>query len=145
MKFQVKHEMKGRLRIHVLQNRMSHEQADTLQYYLINQKLVTSAKVYDRTGDVAICYLGERKDILKLLQEFQYEKVTVPEVYINNSGRKLNDEYWEKLVNSVVFYYGKKLFLPAAARAVITVIKSTKYIYKGVRTLLAGTSQSPRC
>ena len=143
MKFQVKHEMKGRLRIHVLQNRMSYEQADTLQYYLINQKLVTSAKVYDRTGDVAICYLGERKDILKLLQEFQYEKVTVPEVYINNSGRKLNDEYWEKLVNSVVLYYGKKLFLPAAARAVITVIKSTKYIYKGVRTLLAGKIEVP--
>ncbi len=143
MKFQIKHEMKGRLRIHVLQNRMSYEQADTLQYYLINQKLVTSAKVYDRTGDVAICYLGERKDILKLLQEFQYEKVTVPEVYISNSGRKLNDEYWEKLVNSVVLHYGKKLFLPAAARAVITVIKSTKYIYKGVRTLMAGKIEVP--
>ncbi len=143
MKFQVKHEMKGRLRIHVLQNRMSYEQADTLQYYLINQKLVTSAKVYDRTGDVAICYLGERKDILKLLEQFQYEKVTVPEVYISNSGRKLNDEYWEKLVNSVVLHYGKRLFLPAAARAVITVIKSTKYIYKGVRTLLAGKIEVP--
>ena len=143
MKFQVKHEMKGRLRIHVLQNRMSYEQADTLQYYLLNQKLVTSAKVYDRTGDVAICYLGERKDILKLLEQFQYEKVTVPEVYISNSGRKLNDEYWEKLVNSVVLHYGKRLFLPAAARAVITVIKSTKYIYKGVRTLLAGKIEVP--
>ncbi len=143
MKFQIKHEMKGRLRIHVLQNRMSYEQADTLQYYLINQKLVTSAKVYDRTGDVAICYLGERKDILKLLQEFQYEKVMVPEVYINNSGRKLNDEYWEKLVNTVVLHYGKKMFLPAAARAVITVIKSTKYIYKGVCTLLAGKIEVP--
>ena len=143
MKFQVKHEMKGRLRIHVLQNRMSYEQADTLQYYLLNQKLVTSAKVYDRTGDVAICYLGERKDILKLLEQFQYEKVTVPEVYISNSGRKLNDEYWEKLVNSVVLHYGKKLFLPVAARAVITVIKSTKYIYKGVRTLLAGKIEVP--
>ena len=143
MKFQIKHEMKGRLRIHVLQNRMSYEQADTLQYYLINQKLITSAKVYDRTGDVAICYLGERKDILKLLQEFQYEKVTVPEVYISNSGRKLNDEYWEKLVNTVVLHYGKKLFLPAAARAVITVIKSTKYIYKGVRTLVAGKIEVP--
>ena len=45
MKFVIKHEIKGRIRIHILQSRMTFEQADTLEYYLSNNKLVTSVKV----------------------------------------------------------------------------------------------------
>jgi hypothetical protein len=47
MKFVIKHEIKGRIRIHILQSRMTFEQADTLEYYLSNNKLVTSVKVKD--------------------------------------------------------------------------------------------------
>ena len=48
MKFVIKHEIKGRIRIHILQSRMTFEQADTLEYYLSNNKLVTSVKVRER-------------------------------------------------------------------------------------------------
>ena len=41
MKFIIKHEIRGRMRVHLLQNRMTFEQADTLLYYLSSQKLVT--------------------------------------------------------------------------------------------------------
>lgn len=34
MKFVVKHEIKGRIRVHFCQKRMTFEEADTLQYYL---------------------------------------------------------------------------------------------------------------
>ena len=34
MRFQIKHEMRGRLRIHVIKSRMTCEEADMLQYYL---------------------------------------------------------------------------------------------------------------
>lgn len=34
MKFQIRHEIRGRMRIHVIQSRMLFAQADTLQYYL---------------------------------------------------------------------------------------------------------------
>ena len=50
MKFVIKHEIKGRMRIHVSQYRMSYEQADTLLYFLHSNKYVTFAKVYERTG-----------------------------------------------------------------------------------------------
>ena len=33
MRFIIKHEMKGRMRIHLLQNRMTYEQADILLYF----------------------------------------------------------------------------------------------------------------
>lgn len=41
MKFMIKHEAKGRMRIHAVQNRMSYAQADTLLYFLHSQKEVT--------------------------------------------------------------------------------------------------------
>ena len=55
MKFAIKHEIKGRMRIHVAQYRMSCAQADTLLYFLQNDIQVSSAKVYERTGDAVIC------------------------------------------------------------------------------------------
>ena len=50
MKFVIKHEIKGRMRIHVSQYRMSYEQADTLLYFLHSNKYVTFAKVYEHRG-----------------------------------------------------------------------------------------------
>ena len=47
MKFIVKHEINGRLRIHVVQKRMTYTEADTLSWFLSNQKNVTDVKVYD--------------------------------------------------------------------------------------------------
>lgn len=54
MKFKIEHAIQGRIRIHLFQKTMTAEQADTLQYYLTNLDFVTSAKVYERTRDVAI-------------------------------------------------------------------------------------------
>ena len=54
MKFQIKHEMKGRIRVHFMQKRMTYTQADLLQYYLESLDGVTAVKVYDRTADAAI-------------------------------------------------------------------------------------------
>ena len=101
MKFVIKHEIKGRIRIHILQSRMTFEQADTLEYYLSNNKLVTSVKVRERLQDATISYIGSREDIIKLLTSFKYNNVEVPDVYLQNSGRELNREYWDKLVNKV--------------------------------------------
>ena len=55
MKFQIRHEIRGRMRIHVIQSRMSFAQADTLQYYLEQCESVISAKIQNRTEDVTIC------------------------------------------------------------------------------------------
>lgn len=65
MKFMIKHEAKGRMRIHAVQNRMSYAQADTLLYFLHSQKEVTFAKVYDRTCDAVISYVGDRQTIIE--------------------------------------------------------------------------------
>lgn len=143
MKFVIKHEIKGRIRIHILQSRMTFEQADTLEYYLSNNKLVTSAKVRERLQDATISYIGSREDIIKLLTSFKYNNVEVPEVYLQNSGRELNREYWDKLVNKVFLYGANKIFLPNPIRECITLTKSVKYLWNGVRTLASRKIEVP--
>ena len=61
MKFIIKHDIRGRLRIHMVQSRMSYEEADTLLYYIENLSGVTSAKVFERTCDASISYKGDRE------------------------------------------------------------------------------------
>ena len=143
MKFVIKHEIKGRIRIHILQSRMTFEQADTLEYYLSNNKLVTSVKVRERLQDATISYIGSREDIIKLLTSFKYNNVEVPDVYLQNSGRELNREYWDKLVNKVFLYGANKIFLPNPIRECITLTKSVKYLWNGVRTLASRKIEVP--
>ena len=143
MKFVVKHEIKGRIRVHFCQKRMTFEEADTLQYYLDSQEMITSSKVQERTQDATICYTGEKSAVIALLRSFHYEKVDVPDVYRQNSGRETNREYWDKLVTKGVVHYGNKLFLPMPIRTVITGVKSVKYIYQGIHTLLQRKIEVP--
>lgn len=135
MKFVIKHEIKGRMRIHVSQYRMSYEQADTLLYFLHSNKYVTFAKVYERTGDAVISYVGDRAEIIRTLQQFSYEKVDVPAGVIENSGRELNAKYQEKLIGKIVCRYAGRMFLPYPLRACVTTVKSVKYLWKGLQCL----------
>ena len=143
MKFIVKHEINGRLRIHVVQKRMTYTEADTLSWLLSNQKNVTDVKVYERTADAVICYVGDKEEVLNLLKQFSYENTILPEHVAAGSGRELNAVYQEKLVMKTVLHYGSKLFLPMPVRAVITSVKSVKYIWHGIRCLMHGKIEVP--
>lgn len=138
MRFQIKHEIKGRIRVHFLQKKMTYAQADTLLFYLHNSKGVTFSKVYDRTGDAVICYKGDRQAMIEMLKNFHYENAKAPEGLLENSGRALNGEYQERLVLKVFGYYMGKLFLPFPFRACYTTLKSIKYIYHGFKSLCKG-------
>ena len=135
MRFKIEHEIRGRVRLHICQKRMTCRQADQLEYFLTNLEGVTTAKVVERNQDAVISFFGNKEEILKAVQGFSYEKAEAPESYLQNSGREMNGEYWEKMVNHVVLHYGKKIFLPLPIRTFLTTLKSVKYIWKGVCTL----------
>ena len=135
MKFIIKHDIRGRLRIHMVQSRMSYEEADTLLYYIENLSGVTSAKVFERTCDASISYKGDRETLLQALRIFQYQTTDVPADLLAHSGRELNSTYQEKLVQKVVLRAGSKLFLPYPIRAAYAAFKSLHYIWKGLRCL----------
>ena len=138
MKFIIKHEIPGRIRVHMVQPKMTFEEADILLYYLVNLENVTKAKVYERTQDAVIYYEKERREIIKALQKFGYDRVTVPEGLTEHSGRQMNAEYQEKLLMKVVMRFGGKLLIPAPVRAVWTGVRSLKYLQQGIASLKKG-------
>lgn len=138
MKFIIKHEILGRIRVHMVQPKMTFEEADILLYYLVNLENVTKAKVYERTQDAVIYYEKDRREIIKALQKFGYDQVTVPEGLTEHSGRQMNAEYQEKLLMKVVMRFGGKFLIPAPVRAVWTGVRSLKYLQQGIVSLKKG-------
>lgn len=135
MRFLIKHEGKGRLRVHVNRHSLTYAEADILQMYLENVPGIQEVKVYERSADAAIVYRGGRDTVLQALQKFGFDRGQVPETAVAGSSREINAEYKEKLIDKIIIYYGKRWLLPMPIRSVITTVKSVKYIAKGVKTL----------
>ena len=97
----------------------------------------------ERTGDIVIRYTGKREELLQVVRDFCMEDVKVPADCRQSSSRRLNQEYWDKLINRIVLYYGGRLFIPYPLRAVLTAAKSLKYIKHGIQTLAKGKIEVP--
>lgn len=143
MRFVIKNEIRGRLRIHLKQKRMTYEEADLLQYYMENVEGVRFVKVYERTCDAVIGYTEGREDILQKLKTFHYEDVSVPTGYLENSGRAMNAEFKEELISKVFYHYLRRALLPAPLAAAYSTALSVKYIWKGIKTLAKGKIEVP--
>lgn len=138
MRFQILHEIKGRMRLHIIQKRMTDVEADILEYYLNQCEEISSAKVYERTQDVVICYVGDRRGPISILQKANYDSIEVPQSALELSGRGMNREYQDKIVGKVLLRFANKVLLPYPIRFAVTTVKSVKYIWKGLCSVLKG-------
>ena len=105
MKAVIKHEIPGRMRVHLSKPRFSYREADTLQYYLEGFPCIEKAVVYERTADAVIVYSGDRNTIIRIIREYNQEKTEVPESVFESSSRKLNAQYYEDIVTKTVWHY----------------------------------------
>ena len=80
MKFQIKHECRGRIRVQAVQQRMTLEQADMLEAWLLTLPQVECASVHERTRCAVIEYQGDRKDLLRILAGFSYQDHALAEL-----------------------------------------------------------------
>ena len=143
MKFVIKHEIRGRLRVHFVYKNMTFRQADILQYYLMGRENIISSQIFNRTNDAVICYSGDRQAVLDMLKKFSYEKVDVPEQYLENSGRQLNEYYKEKLINKIFMRYACRVVLPMPVKIALTSYSAFKYVLIGIKTLAKGKLEVP--
>lgn len=114
---------------------MTVKQADILEYYLKSHSFIAAVKVYERTQDVTVTYIGSKEAVLQCLQGFSYESVSLPEIVEETSGREVNNRYWEKLVTKVVLRMGSKWLLPFAVRRLLITAKAVRYIWRAIKTL----------
>ena len=133
MKFEIKHESTGRIRVRVLPARMALEQADLLEAYLQGLEGVRQAVVHERTGCAVIRYQGDRKVLLRAVSRFSYQRAAG--LAPTHSARALNRAYQEKLVGMVACKAARALFLPSPLRAAWAVWQAVPYLFRGLRCL----------
>ena len=136
MKCRILHSTKNRIRVHILQERMTMHEADVLEYYLRSKPFVTDVKVYDRTGDATV-FFTDREAVIRALSEFSYSSknaALVPE----RTGRALDREFEDKLFYMLVRRAVFKRLVPAPLGLVISVIRAAGYIRDALRSLSKG-------
>ena len=135
MKCTILHEGKGRLRVHVCNVRMTLHRADVLEAWLNHHDAIEKAAVYERTGDVVVCYTGRRADAVAALAAYKFDDPELDALVTSADSRKINQEYQEKMFDLVAGRMFRKLFLPAPVCAAYTVFRSAGFVWKGLRCL----------
>ena len=138
IKFVIRHEIRGRMRIHLSSGRMSIRQADLFSFYLSSLPQVTAAKVYERTGDAVIVYRGDRKELIGAVLRFRWDDEALNELAPKNSSRSIGREYQEKLVGKILVKLFTRLFLPLPVRAAHTACTAVPFLFRGARCALRG-------
>lgn len=136
MKCKILHETKSSMRVHFFQEYMSVEQADIVEAYMKSLDGIDGVTVYERTCDVIIRYSFGRDELIKILSLFSYESEEVKSITPLTNTRLIRREYEEKLIMTVLLRYVRKLLYPMPLRIALAYIKSIKYIFKALKSLV---------
>ena len=130
MKYQILHQSKNRIRLHIVKGRLTLDEADRLEAFLSALPHVQRAVVYERTCDAVLFCTQGRREILRRIDEFCFEDVADMELP-SVSSRAVTREYQEKLVKMVVFRVARKLFVPFPIRRVWCLFRSIPFLRHG--------------
>ncbi len=144
MKFCIKDEIAGRIRVHLDRKKLDCGQADFLQRFLEEIPGVYRVKVYERTADAAISYREDRKrnireGLLLSLRHFEFPlESDIEGVERIQSGRAMNKAYKERLIQKILMWLGCRAFLPRPLCALRIGLKSLSFLRKGLCSLKKG-------
>ncbi len=109
---------------------MTYEQADTLLYVIHNHRNVTFVKIYDRTTDAVIEYVGRTEQIIELPRHFHWrERHRATDCY-QDIRRELSIHI-RKTYRALSGITGKKLLLPCQSDKRLP-LDDSKYIGIGL-------------
>ena len=139
MRFKLLHEIRGRLRVHIL-DRYSQPDFDKLFCALNAERQIRHCKVYPATNDLMIEYSGSKEAALMLLCQTAPDTAVVPEHALTSvtAARELQREYTAKLARKVAGRYFRRFFIPRYLRIAILAAKAARYIWKALKCLSAG-------
>lgn len=138
MKAIILHESRGRIRIRVQQPRMTLEQADLLEAWLLRKPWARQVSVHERTCCVILHYDGRRQTVLDDIRRFSWQEATESISLPVHSSRALNREFEEKLVEKIVLKAASSLFLPSPLRIARILWRMVPFVHRGLSCLLRG-------
>lgn len=138
MRFQILHEIPGRIRLRADVRSMSIEEADILEAWIKTLPGVDQTTVHERTRSVTVLYHGNRGELCRALASFSYEHAEKSLGPQPSGSRLMNRKYKEKLVFLVLRHFLRRLLLPAPIRRVSSLCRTCPRILKGARTAMSG-------
>lgn len=145
MRCTILHESKHRIRIRCFPTLLTMQEADILEYYLLDKNFIQKVKVHERTGDAMITFAGkkERDEVVKALAEFSFSDRKAMALVPDHTGRALNHQYEDKLWGLVLGRAFRMVFFPSPLQIAWTVCESVRFIWRGIRTLAGGKLEVP--
>lgn len=142
MNYTVLHKSSRRIRISMPIIHMTFKQADILEYYLASIPGIKNVSVDERTGNATILFSGSKTDneevLRKALSSYNESSPETLALVPENTGRSLNRDYEQRLIFKILTHYLIKIFFPDSIRMVLTILKSTPFIIKTLKTLSGG-------
>lgn len=138
MRFFVRAESRGRIRVHADINRMSLAEADILEYYMKAVPGVKHVKVYDRTCDAVINYSCSRETVTEALSLFAFEDENARALVPEHTSRVSDRDYENRLANKIMFRYMRMFLLPHPLRVLWCANKAAGYLKEGLKALGEG-------
>lgn len=138
---QILHEIPGRIRFTAGLGKLTDDEADRYQAYLERLPEVQTAKVYARSGNAAVTFRGDREALVQKIARFDFSDTEL--VPVQYTSRAVSREYQDKLVMRFLGRGMFNLFVPLAIRNGITMVKSVRYVYEGLRCLKRGKLEVP--
>ncbi len=136
MKLKILHQIKGRLRVHIL-NKYSQTDLDRILCILNAKPQIKRCKIYYATNDMTVEYTGDKSEVLNLLCSISPESGDVPEHALNavTSARELKKKYTAKLIKKVAGHYVRSFLIPRYIRIAILTVKAARYVWKALKCL----------
>ena len=138
MRFIVRAESRGRIRVHADIKRISLDEADILEYYMKAVPGVKHVRVYDRTCDAVINYTCSREAVTEALSLFSFEDDNARALVPEHTSRASDRDYENRLVNIILFRYMRMFLLPHPLRVLWCANKAAGYLKEGIKALGEG-------
>lgn len=138
MKAFIQHESRGRLRVRMHQYRMSLEQADLLEAYLLDQRASSPPPSTSAPAARLCATPAPVRSCCTPSAALTTAPRPLPRSRRSTAAARSNREYQEKLVTMVAVKAACTLFLPTPLQIVRTVCMAAPFLCRGLRRLLRG-------
>ena len=138
MRFIIRAEIRGRIRVHADIERMSLAEADILEYYLKAVPGVTRVKVFDRTRDAVIEFTCDADVVKEALARFCFTDEKAKALVPEHTSRASDREYEDLLAGRILARYAGLLLVPHPVREAWCIFKAGRFVAEALRTLVHG-------
>ncbi|MSS19017.1 heavy metal translocating P-type ATPase [Eubacteriaceae bacterium RF-744-FAT-4] len=118
-----------------MQRRLSETEADALYYSLIDLPGIENVKVYQRSAQLTVRYVGVESAILDYISDMDLSDPTLLDNVPTVSARATNEMYKNKILDKVMLRVGKWLFLPLPVRTAVTIYQAVPFVWRGLKDL----------